>query len=193
MRIYLSAYRLGMRSAALRRPGGRALIVMNALDEYEQRLASWDREVDDLAQLGYRSEELDLREHWGTASGALRSRLLSADLIWVVGGNAFVLARAATEAGLAAGLAACPQLTYAGYSAGACLTSVDLRGIELMDDASTLPHGYRSEMNPATLNLTGTRVVPHAGSEAASAAAAELRERGLGFVELPGGEDWLID
>ncbi|MFP3468108.1 hypothetical protein, partial [Leifsonia sp. SIMBA_070] len=61
MRIYLSAYRLGPRARELKRVNGRALIVMNALDEYEQRLISWDREVRDLDQLGYRSEELDLR------------------------------------------------------------------------------------------------------------------------------------
>jgi hypothetical protein len=49
MRIYLSAYRLGPRDTALRRDRGRALIVMNALDQYEDRLLSWEREAGDLA------------------------------------------------------------------------------------------------------------------------------------------------
>ena len=61
MRIYLSSYRLGSGAAALSRDGGRALVVMNALDEYPQRLRDWDRDEGDLARLGYDAEELDLR------------------------------------------------------------------------------------------------------------------------------------
>ncbi|RWZ67763.1 peptidase [Labedella populi] len=193
MRIYLSAYRFGPRAEVLRRVDGRALIVMNALDEYEERLLSWGREVDDLARLGYRSEELDLRDHWGGEENLLRERLAAADLLWVVGGNAFVLARAATEARLGAALARSPHLDYAGYSAGACLTSTDLRGIHMMDDDSTYPPGYRPEMRALTVNLTGTRIVPHAGSDDARAAADYLRKRDLGFIELPNGDDKLID
>lgn len=166
---------------------------MNALDGYEERLLSWDREVADLAQLGYRSEELGLRDYWSGDESALTRRLASADLLWVVGGNAFVLARAATEAQLGAALASSPRLDYAGYSAGACLASIDLRGIHLMDDVSTCPTGYRTEMGTQTLNLTDTRVIPHAGSPAASATAAYLQKHGLRFIEFADGEDKLID
>jgi dipeptidase E len=193
MRIYLSAYRFGPRAEALRRVDGRALIVMNALDEYEQRLLNWDREVDDLARLGYRSEELDLRGYWGGEESLLSERLAAADLLWVVGGNAFVLARAATKARLGTALARSPRLDYAGYSAGACLTSIDLRGIHMVDEESTHPLGYHPEMRALTLKLTGTRVVPHAGSDEARAAVDFLRGRGLDFVELADGDDVLLD
>lgn len=193
MRIYLSAYRLGPRATALRRDRGRALIVMNALDQYENRLLSWEREADDLAQLGYRSEELDLRDYWPGSELPLIERLSAADLLWVVGGNAFVLARAATEARLRSALARSPHLDYAGYSAGACLASIDLVGIDQMDDASACPPGYRAEMRPETLNLTGSRLLPHAGSPEADAAAAYLRARDLSFIQLADGEDQLID
>lgn len=191
MRIYLSSYRLGCRSEVLKQQGGRALVVMNALDEFPQRLLSWDSEVDDLASLGYRSEELDLREFWGSEAGRLHVRLRAADLLWVVGGNAFVLARAATAAGLGRSLSEAPQLIYAGYSAGACLTSVDLRGIELMDDPATLPDDYHAGMPASPLNLTATRVIPHAGSEDAVAALTRLRAEEREFLELEDGEDWL--
>lgn len=167
---------------------------MNALDVFEEnRLLSWDREVDDLALLGYQSEELDLREYWDAPLGALESRLSSVDLLWVVGGNAFVLARAATAAGLGAGLDGCPHLTYAGYSAGACLTSIDLAGIEFMDDESALPPGYRTDMSALTLNLTGTRIVPHAGSDDALAASSYLTARSLTFIEIADREDELFE
>lgn len=184
---------MGARAGALRRRGGSALIVMNALDEFEQRLASWDREAGDLNELGYSSTELDLRDYWGASPTALRTTLSRADLIWVVGGNVFVLARAATRARLADALADNPQLTYAGYSAGACLTSTDLLGIELMDDAETLPPGYGSEMPPSSLRLIDTRVIPHAGTETARAAATSLDRRDLNYMELRDGDDWLLD
>lgn len=193
MRTYLSSYRFGRRASALTYAGGRALIVMNALDEYERRMLSWDREVNDLAQLGYRSEELDLRDYWRSPAGPLHRRLDNVDLIWVVGGNAFVLARAATEAGLAAALTESSNLTYAGYSAGACLTSIDLRGIDRMDDQNSCPPAYSMDMPAHTLRLTSTRVVPHAGSEEADVAAAHLRMRKLEFFELADGEDVFLD
>ncbi len=165
---------------------------MNALDEFDQRLLSWDREANDLADLGYSSEELDLRDYWGANSAKLPSTLRRADLIWVVGGNAFVLARAATQAGLAAALATNQQLTYAGYSAGACLASIDLLGIELLDDAETLPSGYWPGMPWDALGLIDTRVIPHSGTEDAQAAAASLDGRQLSFIELSDGEDRLL-
>jgi dipeptidase E len=40
MLLYLSSYRLGPRAGALARSGGRALIVLNALDEYPERRLS---------------------------------------------------------------------------------------------------------------------------------------------------------
>jgi len=78
MRIYLSSYRLGRRSSLLQRTGGRGLIVMNALDEYEQRMPSWDREVEDLARLGYLSEELGLRSPRRCRRGAPQQPIFAA-------------------------------------------------------------------------------------------------------------------
>jgi dipeptidase E len=193
MRIYLSSYRLGSGAAALARDGGRALVVMNALDEYPERLRDWDREADDLATLGYAAEELDLRDHWAASDGVLADRLSTADLVWVVGGNAFVLARAATAAGLGAALATTPRIRYAGYSAGALLAGPDLRGVELMDDPATLPEGYRDGMPVATLALTATRIVPHAGTPEADAMRDRLAADGLEAIELADGDDLLLD
>lgn len=192
MRIYLSSYRCGPRAASLARTGGLALVVMNALDEFPARLLSWDREVEDLNALGYRAEELDLRDYWSAPAAAMDARLAAADLLWVVGGNAFVLARAASAAGLARALVDAPRLDYAGYSAGACLAGPDLRGIELMDDPTTLPQGYDAAMPIETLALVDIRVIPHAGSPEAVAARDRLDADGLEELELADGEDILL-
>lgn len=191
MRLYLSSYRFGRRSVALARQGGRAAIVTNALDVYSNRLLCWDREVDDLARLGYTSTELDLRDFW-TSPGRLSRRLRDVDLLWVVGGNAFVLARAATAAGLRDALRRTPHLTYAGYSAGAVLTSVDLQGIDTMDNPDALPDGYTVDMPALSLALSGTRLVPHAGSAEAVVAEWELQVASLDYIALADGEDKLI-
>lgn len=194
MRIYLSSYRFGKRSPALRTRRGRALIVLNALDGRRRRRLAKFRELIDLWRLGYRTRELDLREFWDGGPEKLEDRLRSVDLLWVVGGNTFVLTRAATRAGLAAALAEAPEgLTYGGYSAGACLASSDLTGMDRMDDDAFLPRGYPEDAPWNSLHLVDTRIVPHAGSRKASAVADALRRDGLAFVELADGEDWLIE
>lgn len=191
MRLYLSSYRFGRRAGVLARRGGRAAIVTNALDPYPDRLLNWDREVADLARLGFASTELDLRQFW-TTPGQLPGWLSDVDLLWVMGGNAFVLARAATAAGLGDALRRSPHLTYAGYSAGACLASVDLRGIDAMDDPDAMPDGYTADIPAGTLALRDMRLVPHAGSPEAIDAERELRVASLDYIALADGDDELI-
>jgi hypothetical protein len=62
-----------------------------------------------------------------------------------------------------------------------------------MDDESLHPPPYRPNMPAETLGLVKTRIVPHAGTEEADAAAAFLREENLAFVELRDGDDWLYE
>jgi dipeptidase E len=166
---------------------------MNALDEYADRARNWERETSDLARLGYRSVELDLRDYWGARDGSLSSLLNGVDLVWVLGGNAFVLGRAMTKAGFGDALREAPDVIYAGYSAGACVASIDLDGIEAMDDPTTLPAGYTSDMKIETLRLVRTRVIPHAGAPEARKSVARLRSMGLAYLELADGEDAIFD
>lgn len=190
MRVYCSSYRLGRNAGRLRSRGRqRALIIMNAADVYPERLAAWEREACDLDALGYDVAELDLRDYWDGESHRLPAVLSAAELIWAVGGNAFVLARAAERAKLSQALEHAPQIIFAGYSAGACLTSCDLTGIEMMDDPGELPAGYSADMPPTTLDLTGTRIVPHAGSEDARRAEHKLTRERLSYLRLRDGED----
>lgn len=162
---------------------------MNAADVYPERLATWEREARDLSALGYDVAELDLRDYWDRESHRLPAALSSAALVWAVGGNAFVLARAAERAKLRQALEHAPGMIFAGYSAGACLTGCDLTGIEMMDDPGELPADYSVDTPPNTLDLTGTRIVPHAGSEDADRAEHELMRQHLDYLRLRDGED----
>src|SRR5262245_16937394 len=96
MRLYLSSMDFGAhaeRLVALAGRGVRAVIVMNALDDLpdERRhfLAARTRELEDL---GFIADELDLR-NWPTKS------LDGIGLIWVNGGNTFLLRQAMVQSG----------------------------------------------------------------------------------------------
>lgn len=200
--IYLSSYRMGRNADVLRsqRGGGRAGIILNALDVYgDTRARNWNREARDLERLGYSSEEVDLREYFYNHEG-LAARLKDLDLLWVLGGNAFALARAMTGSsfGEALGPAMHHGLIYSGYSAGACVAGPDLAGIDLMDDPDDLPAGYDPAVPAVTLGLVPFRIVPHwesdHGETANAQRAVEYLERGgFPYKALRDGEALVID
>ncbi len=174
--------------------------MFNACDVWgEERLHNWDREAEDLAMLGFRAEELDLRAYFGQPE-ELATRLAGLDLVWAVGGNSFVLARAMEASGfrlLAVPLIRSGQLAYAGYSAGSCVATPGLEGIETMDDPDVVPDGY-PEVDPVCLGLVPFRIVPHWLSDhpeapAAQLAANRLADLGLPFRVLPDGQAITID
>lgn len=200
--MYLSSYRLGNNPDALRRRDGdgRAGIILNALDVFgETRAMNIGREIDDLASLGYRSEEIDLREYFADRVG-LAERLGTLHLVWVVGGSSFALARAMTASAFCDPLLPAMDrgLVYAGYSAGACVACPDLDGIHLMDNPEDLPAGYDPGVPPTTLNLVPFRIVPHWRSNhpetgAADVAVEYMEHHRLPYQTLRDGEAIVID
>lgn len=54
---------------------------------------------------------------------------------------------------------------------------------------SALPDGYDEEMQIETLALVSTRVIPHAGTTDASAAARALLDAGEHYIEIADGDD----
>ncbi len=103
MRLYLSSFRLGNRPdelLKLLRGKRRTGVIANAIDSAEesQRSDSVLEEMARLRSIGLEPAEIDLREYFGNTAG-LRERLLTFDLIWVRGGNTFVLRRAFRQSG----------------------------------------------------------------------------------------------
>lgn len=200
--MLLSSHALGEHGSRLRDlvgDGTRAGLIFNALDQYDTRLRRLPLETAQLVELGLEREELNLRDHFGDQEG-LRDRLDDLDLVWVLGGNAFVLARAMALSGFrAASMPALDdgRLTYAGYSVGACVTGPDLRGLHLMDDDAVVPEGYAADSPTEALGWVPWRIVPHwtdDGSEPAATAAAEcLRREGVPFRKLRDGESIVVE
>ena len=196
MRLYLSSFRLGDHSARLLelpRHGRRLALVANALDGApdDVRQANVVREVAELASLGFLVSEVDLRD--GREAAEL---LPEADVIWVRGGNVFVLRRALAESGadtVIVDLLKRDDVVYGGYSAGVCVLAPDLRGLERVDDVTEL-------LDPIYdgLGILDRPVVPHVDTPGhpethdCTALSADLTSAGRRHWALSDGEVLLV-
>jgi dipeptidase E len=126
----------------------RTVVIANAMDDAppEVRRAGVERELAALAALGIDAAELDLHDYFGQQR-RLRDDLAGVSLAWLRGGNVFMLRYALDRSGGDAvfrELLAADALVYAGYSAGPCVLSPSLRGLELVDDPGAVTRIYGS-------------------------------------------------
>ncbi len=161
-------------------PEPRVAVLSNALDGIPApRRRAHRRDVFDpiahFAAHGMAAEELDLRDYFGR-SEALEKALMAVQVVWALGGNAFVLRRAMRESAFDATIGKLLErrdLVYAGWSAGAVVAAPDLRGIQLMDDPAAQGIGHPpGEPIWEGLGLIDFHIVPHFDSPHAEAAAA---------------------
>ena len=201
MRMYLSSFRMGEhpeRLVELLDPAGPAAVIANAIDqaEPEERVEGVQRELDALAELGIDAEDLDLRDYFG-ATDRLAADLARYRLVWVRGGNTFVLRHALAESGadeILTSLVAREALVYGGYSAGCCVLAPSLRGLELVDAPEAVTETYGVPPIWAGLGLIEYAFVPHVDSpehpetEACGRLAEHYRATGIPHKTLRDGE-----
>jgi len=204
MRLYLSSFGLGNRPerlVALVPPRARVKVVVNALDNFPQARDEWlRRERQDLERLGFLPEELDLRDCFGSPSRLARA-LDGVGLVWITGGNTFLLRRAMRQCGLDSlihPLLSSDRLVYAGFSAAACCAGPTLRGLECVDDPTVIADGYEGETIWDGLGLIKQAIAVHFQSRSAEGTAigqtlADWRTRNVPFVALHDGEALVID
>ncbi|MFI2781268.1 Type 1 glutamine amidotransferase-like domain-containing protein [Streptomyces sp. ALB3] len=175
MRMYLSSFRTGERPdqmlALLTDPAatGEVAVIANAVDALPagERRAAVEQEADELAGLGLRPVEIDLRAYFGAPAARTADALSRFPLVWVRGGNVFVLRQALARSGAdtaLAGLVSRDALVYAGYSAGACVLAPGLHGLEDCDDPDAVRTAYGDEARWDGLALLPYVVVPHVDS-----------------------------
>lgn len=182
MRLYLSSERLGERAGALlgMLGGPRVAVIANGYDYCGAIARDFYRAevydpVPEFEALGLVPEQVDLRAHFGDPQ-SLRLRLGRYDLVWVMGGNSFVLRRAMRSSGfdhVIRELLEADAITYGGYAAGAIVAGPSLRGMELMDDPFEVPAGDDEPLIWRGLGLTPFAIVPHYRSSHPDSAAAE--------------------
>ena len=169
MQLYLSSYRLGNHAEKLGQMvvGNKRIgVIRNALDfsnDTELLDVGRKREFKALKAIGLSPQAIDLRDHFH-AKEHLLNTINDLDALWVVGGNTFILRKAMHQSGLDEILKAKAQdsnFVYAGYSAGICVMTPTLRGIDLVDDKDSTPQGYISEVIWEGLGFLSFSIAPH--------------------------------
>lgn len=200
--MYLSSYRLGdnpRQLADLFGQNKKVAVIANSIDfgnDQERRKTGVQREIDDLKSIGLSAEEMDLRDYFGK-SKELETKLAEYGGLWVRGGNTFILRRAFKESGMDTWLMGQKdnnELVYAGYSAGVCVLSPTLKGLELVDDPDIVSAGYKKETVWEGLGLIDFAFAPHFESpghpetEAVGKEVEHYKKIGTKFKALHDGE-----
>jgi dipeptidase E len=162
VRLCLSSFRLGdhpERLAALAGgPGRSAVVIADALDDAPAEVRRGGVANELASRAG-----LDLRYYFGREQ-RLRHDLGGTGLVWLRGGNAFMLRYALFRSGgdaISRDLPAADALVYAGYSSGPCVLSPSLRGLEAVNDADAVTRAHGAEPVRDGPGLPDEAFVPH--------------------------------
>jgi dipeptidase E len=118
-------------------------------------------------------------------------------LVWVTGGNSFLLRRAMQQSGFDEYILerrGTDTLVYGGFSAGACVAAPTLRGIHLIDVPEASAEGYANDgVIWDGLGLVPYSVAPHFKSDDSESARVDAMvqyfvENNMPFVTLRDGE-----
>lgn len=212
MRLFLSSYRFGGdpdRFHALVDAGTRIALIAAAADAWPAtaRASAVVSDIAPLRRMGYRAEEVDLRSFIGRPDD-LADHLARFGGVWVRGGNTFVLRARMAQSGadeIIGGRVRDGSLVYAGYSAGACVATPTLVGLDASDDPSEVRPTCAVEPHWDGLGFVEFAIVPHfpgpnpgdvssvdtAG--AASRTITALRSAGIAYRTLTDDEAIVVD
>jgi len=172
MNLYLSSFRIGDNPnelVTLFGKGKRVAIIANATDlnTPEERATKVTYEHNVLRELGFVTEELDLREYFNNNT-KLQDTISGFDCVWVRGGNVFLLRRAFRQSGfdnIIKEMIVSEDIRYGGYSAGVCILSPTLKGLELVDEPLATKGNYESDVIWDGLGILPYSIAPHYQSD----------------------------
>lgn len=205
MKFYLSSYKIGNEIDKLKSlipENKKTAYISNALDfsnDAERRKQSELADIDQLKSLGLDVKILDLREYFNKQA-ELKKKILEFGVIWVRGGNLFVLRQAMKISGFDNVLKNIikKDILYGGFSAGICILAPTLRGMDLVDNPKVKPYGDQQKIIWDGLNILDYSIVPHyqsdhPESENANKAVEYMIENKLLFKALRDGEVIIIN
>jgi dipeptidase E len=172
MRLYLSSYKFGNYTEELIKlcPSNKKVgVIMNAVDwgDPVRAIAGLKNQMDVLKSLGFNPEQIDLRNYFGKSED-LKKHLVNFGLIWVYGGNAFVLKRAYEQSGfdkIIKDMLLKDEIVYAGFSAGIVILSKSMKGLEIVDDPKIVPDGYKENYSSDGLGILDYNIAVHYKSD----------------------------
>ncbi len=197
MRLYLASHNLGSYANELLKlvgEGRKALFIENARDYYpdEKRANDLQEKLAMLSELGFEVEELNLRDYFGEPD-KLRNFIDSyrPDLIYVSGGNVFLLATAYHLSGFDEILRkdlANDKYVYGGFSAGtmAICKTIRIYGHDhLVPERVPEVYGVNAVLDG--IGLVDYQLIPHADVPKRLETTKEYIERieGAGLKALP--------
>jgi dipeptidase E len=202
MRLFLSSYRAGNYSDKLVELLGKKAkiaVITNAKDykSHIERDESVAEVMSFLKSLSFKSTEIDLRDYFARADFSEKF-LKKYQVVWVAGGNTFILRRALKQSGASkvlGNMVRKNEIIYAGESAGAILATPTLTGVEFGDDPNIIPEGYDKETIWSGLNLITYHIVPHYKLEweGAEDMVKELQKRNLEYKTLTDSQAIIIN
>lgn len=205
MRLYLSSYKFGDHTDELVKLAGenkKVAVITNAVDygDPERAAHSLKEQIIELNLLGFNAEGLDLRDYFGKRV-ELEEKLKGYGMVWVRGGNVFILRRAYKQSGFDEILKkrlAEDSLVYAGYSAAAVVISPTLKGAEIVDDPNIVPESYNKEVDLGGLSIIDYVVAPHHKSDHQESELVEeyivhCKKNNIPYKPLRDGEVIIID
>lgn len=173
MRLYLSSYGLGNYSKELFKLVGvnkKIAIIGNAGDHYKpkkERGESIQRQFDSLSRVGLMPQEIDLRKYFNKEK-ELEKKLKKFGAVWIKGGNTFILRKAMRLSGfdkIIKKMLKKDEIVYAGYSAGWCVLSKSLKGLEIVDNPKDNAEGYPKKIIWSGLGIIDYTACPHYKSD----------------------------
>jgi dipeptidase E len=179
MQLYLSSFGFGFQPSWLRDFAGtrtKVGLILNALDHNHATREKFHTDQSTMLEsLGFSVTEIDLR-HYFDEPEKLDQALRSLEMLWVNGGNTFILRRALRQSGfdvVGPPLITSEKLMYGGFSAGCAVLHHDLRGIEFSDDPELTPPLYQSAIIWRGLGLIPFSVAVHYQSDHPEADATD--------------------
>ncbi len=167
MKLYLSSFDIGdypEKLIELTSPGKKAVVILNALDHKAPARKEWlNSQTQTLGNLGFEVEELDLRKYFGKQD-ELEKLLQNKNLVWINGGNTFILRRAMKQSGfdtVITDLVKRDKIVYAGFSAGCVVLHKDLHGLDITDDPNIVPEEYDTAIPWEGLGLINFSIAVH--------------------------------
>lgn len=207
VKLYLSSYKVGNDTAGFKQLVNRAhakvAVIDNALDfitDPKQKAKNLQVELDDMHSLGFVSEHLDLRDYFGNPNELVK-KLSNFDLVWVRGGNTFLLRKAMEQSGfidVINKLIKTNKLVYSGYSAGICVLAPSLKGVEIVDDPNVQVDGYGPGVIWAGYGLIDFYPIVHYNSDHSEShfvdkELAHIKSTGIKYKTLRDGDTIIID
>ncbi|MEI6728387.1 MAG: Type 1 glutamine amidotransferase-like domain-containing protein [bacterium] len=150
MKLYLSSYKLGDSGEKLKllleNTNHQCAYISNALDystDLVRRSKHEKRDMQYLTELGLQVDLLDLREYFDKQDH-LEKKLSEYAMVWISGGNVFVLRQAMKLSGFDEIILKFnkekSEFVYAGYSAAVCVLSPNFKGMEIVDPEDIGPY-----------------------------------------------------